>query len=67
MLKIDIAAVPARTGAGYPPPFDAPCAARTRRRLGEAGGLRDFGVDLMTLPPGSWSSQRHWHADAVKR
>jgi len=31
--------------------------------LGEAGGLRDFGVNLMTLPPGSWSSQRHWHSD----
>ena len=26
-------------------------------------GLRDFGVNLMTLPPGSWSSQRHWHSD----
>ena len=62
MPKIDIDAVPARKGSGYPPPFDAPCAARTRRRLGEAGGLRDFGVNLMTLPPGSWSSQRHWHS-----
>ena len=62
MPKIDIAAVPVRKGSGYPPPFDAPCAARTRRRLGEAGGLRDFGVNLMTLPPGGWSSQRHWHS-----
>jgi uncharacterized cupin superfamily protein len=60
--KIDIASVPARTGSGYPPPFDVPCAARTRRRLGDAGGLRDFGVNLMTLPPGGWSSQRHWHS-----
>jgi uncharacterized cupin superfamily protein len=63
MPKIDIATVPARKGSGYPPPFDAPCAARMRQRLGEAGGLRDFGVNLMTLPPGSWSSQRHWHSD----
>ena len=62
MPRIDIAAVPVRKGSGYPPPFDAPCAARTRRRLGEAGGLRDFGVNLMTLPPGGWSSQRHWHS-----
>lgn len=60
--KIDIDALPVRTGSGYPPPFDRPCAARTRRRLGNAGGLRDFGVNLMTLPPGSWSSQRHWHS-----
>jgi uncharacterized cupin superfamily protein len=63
MPKIDITTVPTRKGAGYPSPFDAPCAARTRRRLGDAGGLRDFGVNLMTLPPGGWSSQRHWHSD----
>jgi hypothetical protein len=62
MPEIDVAAVPARNGSGYPPPFDAPCGARTRKRLGDAGGLRDFGVNLMTLPPGGWSSQRHWHS-----
>ena len=62
MPKIDIAAVPTRKGSVYPPPFDAQCAERTRRRLGNAGGLRDFGVNLMTLPPGGWSSQRHWHS-----
>ena len=56
MPRIDVTAVPARQGSGYPKPFDAPCSARTRRRLGDAGGLRDFGVNLMTLPPGSWSS-----------
>ena len=62
MPKIDLATVPTRQGSGYPSPFDVPCAARTRRRLGDAGGLRDFGVNLMTLPPGGWSSQRHWHS-----
>jgi uncharacterized cupin superfamily protein len=62
MPKIDLAIVPVRKGSGYPPPFDEPCAARTRRRLGDAGGLTDFGVNLMTLPPGGWSSQRHWHS-----
>jgi len=63
MPRIDVTTVPARQGSGYPNPFDAPCSARTRRRLGEAGGLRDFGVNLMTLPQGGWSSQRHWHSD----
>ena len=58
MPKVDLAAVPLRTGAGYPPPFDAPCAARTRRRLGNAGGLRDFGVNLMSLPERVTSSTR---------
>lgn len=62
MPKIDIAEVPLRTGSGYPPELAAPCAQRTRRRLGDAGGLSDFGVNLMTLPPGGWSSQRHWHS-----
>ncbi len=62
MPKLDIATVPVRTGTGYPPPFDAPCASRTRRRLGDAGGLTAFGVNLMTLPAGCWSSQRHWHS-----
>ena len=35
---------------------------RIRQRLGNAGGLKDFGVNLMRLPPGGWSSQRHWHS-----
>jgi uncharacterized cupin superfamily protein len=62
MPKIDVASVPARKGSGYPAVFAAPCAARTRQSLGDAGGLRDFGVNLMTLPPAGWSSQRHWHS-----
>ncbi len=62
MPKIDVARIPVRTGSGYPPPYDAPCAARTRTRLGDAGGLQDFGINLMTLPAGGWSSQRHWHS-----
>ena len=62
MPKIDIAAAPVRKGTAYPPPFDAPCLKRYRQRLGDAGGLTDFGVNLLTLAPGVWSSQRHWHA-----
>jgi uncharacterized cupin superfamily protein len=62
MPKIDIATVPERKGTGYPPQFNAPCAERVRQRLGNAGGLSDFGINLMRLPPGNWSSQRHWHS-----
>ena len=62
MPKIDLSTVPVRTGTGYPEPFNAACAGRTRKRLGDAGGLTAFGVNLMTLPPGKWSSQRHWHS-----
>lgn len=60
--KIDIAALPVTVGTLYPPPFDEPCRARERTRLGDAAGLTQYGVNLLRLPPGAWSSQRHWHA-----
>jgi uncharacterized cupin superfamily protein len=62
MPRIDIDAVPKRKGTGYPPPFDVPSADRIRQRLGDAGGLTDFGINITRLPPGNWSSQRHWHS-----
>lgn len=62
MPKIDIAAVPERKGTPYPSPFNANSTERVRQHLGAAGGLTDFGVNLMRLPPGNWSSQRHWHS-----
>jgi len=61
MPKIDITSALQRVGSGYPAPFHEPCSARDRRQLGDAGGLNDFGVNLMRLAPGAWSSQRHWH------
>lgn len=64
MPKIDIPGAPVRSGTGYPSPYDAPCRERHRLRLGDAGGLTQFGVNLLTLKPGVWSSQRHWHARA---
>ena len=62
MPKIDVANVPKRQGGGYPAPFAAQSAQRIRQRLGDAAGLADFGVNLMRLPPGTWSAQRHWHS-----
>jgi len=53
--------LPARSGTDYPAPHDAPCRQRIRRALGDAFGLSQFGVNLLDLPPGTWSSQRHWH------
>ena len=62
MPKIDLDAAPTRHGTGYPAPYDEPCRARRRWRLGDAAGLTQFGVNLQRLPPGGWSSQRHWHS-----
>jgi len=60
--KIDISAAKAAVGSGYPAPYDEPCRQRKRTRLGDLAGLTQFGVNLLRLPPGVWSSQRHWHA-----
>ncbi|MBV8337843.1 MAG: cupin domain-containing protein [Alphaproteobacteria bacterium] len=61
-MKINIAKARARTGSRYPKPFDEPCRNKTRRRLGLAAGLTQFGVNPLELGPGAWSSQRYWHA-----
>ena len=53
--------VEAHVGCGYPDPFAAECRNRIRRALGDVFDLTQFGVNLTTLPPGAWSSQRHWH------
>ena len=62
MKKISIEAVERRMGSGYPSPYDEPCRERKRWRLGDAAGLTQFGVNLLRLPVGQWSSQRHWHS-----
>jgi len=59
---LDPATVPVVTGSDYPAPFDSNVAGRERRRLGDALGLTNFGVNLTRLPPGDASSQRHWHS-----
>jgi uncharacterized cupin superfamily protein len=62
MPKIDLAALPERSGSRYPAPYDEPCRERRWKALGDPAGLTQFGVNLLTLPPGAWSSQRHWHS-----
>ena len=59
--RIDPQTLPAVTGTTYPAPYDEPCRSRERKRLGDAAGLTQYGVNLLRLPPGAWSSQRHWH------
>ena len=63
MPKLNVDSVPKMKGTYYPPEFNQLCADRVRQCLGDAGGLTDFGVNLMLLPPGNWSSQRHCHTE----
>jgi uncharacterized cupin superfamily protein len=60
MPKIDIARLPLDTSTKYPAPYKDAVAGRARKRLGNAAGLDQFGVNLCTLKPGASSSQRHW-------
>jgi uncharacterized cupin superfamily protein len=62
--RIKVAELAPVVGTLYPPPFDLPCRARERRQLGNAAELTQYGVNLLLLPPGAWSSQRHWHSDS---
>jgi uncharacterized cupin superfamily protein len=59
---LDPAAVAGRKGTGYPAPFRAGIKDREKRQLAVALGLNNFGVNLVRLPPGEISSQRHWHS-----
>jgi uncharacterized cupin superfamily protein len=63
MPKIDIEKIALDTSTGYPPPFNKAVEGRARKRLGNAAGLMQFGVNLCRLKPGSASSQRHWHSN----
>jgi uncharacterized cupin superfamily protein len=60
---LDPKSVTPRLGSIYPQPFGEPLQGREKRALGDPLGLTQFGVNLVTLAPGAWSSQRHWHAN----
>jgi uncharacterized cupin superfamily protein len=60
MPKLDLNSVPQRKGTNYPEEFAHHMTHRIRQALGDAGGLAQFGVNLLQLPPGAWSAQRHW-------
>ena len=61
MPKIDIASLPVDSRTHYPHPFNQVVVGRSRKRLGVAAGLDQFGVNLTTLKPGAASALRHWH------
>jgi uncharacterized cupin superfamily protein len=61
MPKLDLDKIEQTNRTGYPPPYDREVQGRWFRRLAPSGGLTEFGVSHVTLKPGAWSSQRHWH------
>lgn len=61
MGVIDKSAVPLKTGSIYPAPYGQMMEGRSSLRLGDAGGLTQFGANEVILQPGAMSSLRHWH------
>lgn len=61
MPKIDLDNVPVKTGSIYPDPYAAQMAGRSSLRVGDAGGLTQFGANIVILEPNAKSSLRHWH------
>lgn len=60
--KGEIGEAAARSGrSAYPPPFDEAVKGRKTWPLTRQWGLSQFGVNRVELPPGCWSTQRHWH------
>ena len=61
MPVIDQTKCPVKTGSIYPEPYASMMQGRSSLRLGDAGGLTQFGANLVMLEPGALSSLRHWH------
>src|SRR5712691_11901973 len=61
MPKIDIAKIPAQQIASYPKKFAQVISGREKRRIGDAVGLTQFGVNITRIKAGSASALRHWH------
>lgn len=62
-VALDASTAPLRrTPSLYPEPFASMMRGRDKRPLGDLFGLRNFGVNLVTLAPGARSALRHAHA-----
>jgi uncharacterized cupin superfamily protein len=54
--------LPTHRSSMYPPHLAARMGDREKRKLGDAFGLTQFGVNMVTLGPGGQSALRHWHS-----
>ena len=63
MPKVELKSVEPSNRTGYPDPFHKPVAGRWWKRIAPLACLTEMGASHVTLEPGAWSSQRHWHDD----
>ena len=53
--------IPEKTSSNYPEKFKLLVAGRSKKRLGDVAGIKNFGINLTKIAPGSCSALRHWH------
>ena len=61
MPKVDLDPIAPSNATGYPEPFHREVQGRWWKRIAPLSGLTEMGASHVTLDPGAWSSQRHWH------
>ena len=61
MPKVDLEPIAPSNATGYPDPFHQEVQGRWWKRIAPLAGLTELGASHVTLEPGAWSSQRHWH------
>jgi uncharacterized cupin superfamily protein len=61
MKKVDLSKLTPVTGSSYPEEYAKQLIGRKTWILTRVFGLTQFGVNRVELPPGAWSTQRHWH------
>ena len=61
MPKVDLEPIAPSNATGYPEPFHEEVQGRWWKRIAPLAGLTELGASHVTLDPGAWSSQRHWH------
>ena len=63
MPKIDLETVKRRTRLPYPEPYRSITEGYEQRRVGDAAGLTQFGVNRVEMAPGASTALRHWHEE----
>ena len=63
MPKLDLSRIPFQGGSSYPGKLAEATAGRFVQRVGNAGGLTQYGVNIVRLEPQGMSSLRHYHVE----
>ena len=63
MPKLNLSQIPFKGGTDYPGKLAEAVAGRSVQRIGDAGGLTQYGVNIVQLEPRGISALRHYHME----